>query len=282
MLGGEESEDNNLLCAPIIKSRHDSDPTSKHSSTQQDSDYQEKAKPSSVFNPDYLVGRTFITDQKYGKPLFARLVKLIKEHHRNIYKNQVGTQLLFYIYDYQAEVINYNKFLEYWSKDKDNPIVRKFQHIVSCKGPLKPIQTGLTKLLRLPRQDHLDYIKSLSGYYLNNSDVPGSEGHWPKTIHGKLEELMPDDDPESLGSLVTPPQYFDLNLKHRGQVLSETNETAAYGSVFVASWNCFKQIIDLPNMPRYLGDPIRDKSHMFWDDRPLVDSSMQLNAKLHN
>jgi hypothetical protein len=27
MLGGEESEDNNLLGAPIIKSRHDSDPT---------------------------------------------------------------------------------------------------------------------------------------------------------------------------------------------------------------------------------------------------------------
>jgi hypothetical protein len=79
-----------------------------------------------VFNPDYLVGRTFIMDQKYGKPVFARLFKLIKEHQRNIYKNQVELQLLFSIDDYQAEVINYNKFLEYWSKDKDNPIVRKF------------------------------------------------------------------------------------------------------------------------------------------------------------
>jgi hypothetical protein len=126
MLGGEEFEDINLLGAPNIKLRHDSEGTSKHISTQQDSAYQDKAKPSSMFSPDDLVGRTFITDQKYDKPIFACLVKLIKEHQRNIYKNQAGLQLLFYIYDYQAEVINYNKFLEYWSKDKDNPIVRKF------------------------------------------------------------------------------------------------------------------------------------------------------------
>jgi hypothetical protein len=83
-------------------------------------------------------------------------------------------------------------------------------------------------------------------------------------------------------NIVTSTQYLDSNLKHQGQVLSETNETAAYGSVFYAAWNCFKQIIDLPNMPHYLGDPIRDKSHMLWDDGPLVDSSMQVNAKLHN
>jgi hypothetical protein len=59
------------------------------------------------------------------------------------------------------------------------------------------------KLLRLPRQEHLDCIKSLSGYYLNNSDVPGSEGDWPKTVHGELEELMPNDDPEPQGWFVT-------------------------------------------------------------------------------
>jgi hypothetical protein len=184
MLGGEESEDNNLLGAPIIKSQHDSDGRSKHISTQQDSAYQDKAKPSSVFRPDDLVGCTFVMDQKDGKPVFTCRVKFIKEHQQNINENPVRLQLLFYIYDYQAEVINYNKFLEYWSKDKDNPIVRKFRHIVSCKGPLKPIQTGLMKLLGLTRQGHLDRIKSLSGFLSNNSDVPNSEGDWPTITWG--------------------------------------------------------------------------------------------------
>jgi hypothetical protein len=52
--------------------------------------------------------------------------------------------------------------------------------------------------------------------------------------------------------------------------------------VLFAAWNSFKQIIDLPYMSFYLGDPIRDKSHMLWDDRSFVDSSVQVNVKLHN
>jgi hypothetical protein len=94
MLGGEESEDNNLLGTPIIKSRHDSDPTSKHISTQQDSAYEEKSKPSSVFTTDNLVGRTFFMDQKYGKPVFDCPIKLFKEHQRNINDNLVCLWLL--------------------------------------------------------------------------------------------------------------------------------------------------------------------------------------------
>jgi hypothetical protein len=123
MLGGEESEDNNLLDAPILKSQHDCDGTSKHSSTPQDSGYEEKSKPNSVFNPDDLVGRTFVMDQKYGKPVFDCPIKFFKEHQCNIKDNLVWLWLLFSIYDNQAEeVINYNRFLEYLSKDIDNPI----------------------------------------------------------------------------------------------------------------------------------------------------------------
>jgi hypothetical protein len=51
--------------------------------------------------------------------------------------------------------------------------------------------------------------------------------------------------------------------------------------VFVAAGNCVKQIIDLKNMPRYLGDPIHDKIQMIGDDKSVVDSSMQGNAKNH-
>jgi hypothetical protein len=122
-------------------------------------------------------------------------------------------------------------------------------------NPNCPYETIWTTIARTFGSD-----QTFLGYLSNNSDVPNSEGYWTNIIHGALEELMPDDDPESLGSLVTSTQYWDSNLKHHGQVLSETNETTAYGSVFVTAWNCFKLIIDLPNMPRYLVDPIHDKS----------------------
>jgi hypothetical protein len=42
-----------------------------------------------------------------------------------------------------------------------------------------------------------------------------------------------------------------------------------------------EQIIDLRNTLQYLGVPIRDKCYMFGDNKSVVDSSMQLNAKLH-
>jgi hypothetical protein len=40
--------------------------------------------------------------------------------------------------DQAEEVINYNKLLEYLSKDKYNEIVWKFRCIVSHQGPVKP------------------------------------------------------------------------------------------------------------------------------------------------
>jgi hypothetical protein len=58
-------------------------------------------------------------------------------------------------------------------------------------------------------------------------------------------------------------------------------ETATYGSEFVAARICVEQIIDLRNTLRFLGVPVREKSYMFDDNKSVVDSSMQLNAKLH-
>jgi hypothetical protein len=60
-----------------------------------------------------------------------------------------------------------------------------------------------------------------------------------------------------------------------------TVETATYGSEFVAARIRTEQIIDLHNMLRFVGVPIREKSYMFGDNNSVVDSSMQLNAKLH-
>jgi len=60
-----------------------------------------------------------------------------------------------------------------------------------------------------------------------------------------------------------------------------TVETATYGSEFVAARVCVEQIIDLRNTLRFLGVPVREMSYMFGDNKSVVDSSMQLNAKLH-
>jgi hypothetical protein len=60
-----------------------------------------------------------------------------------------------------------------------------------------------------------------------------------------------------------------------------TVETATYGSEFVAARICVEQVIDLRNTLRYLGVPIRSKSYMFGDNKSVVDSSMQVYAKLH-
>ena len=58
-------------------------------------------------------------------------------------------------------------------------------------------------------------------------------------------------------------------------------ETATYGSEFVAACTCVEQVIDLHNTLRYLGVPIQEKSYMFGDNQSVVNTSMQVHAKLH-
>ena len=167
-----------------------------------------------------------------------------------------------------------------------------------------------------PRRGHLDRAKRIYGYLAkmrhaairvrtdepDYSDIPDFDYDWSKTVYGELEELKPDDAPEPLGKFVTMSHYVDANLMH--DVLSgksvtgilhlvnktpldwyskkqATVETATYGSEFVAARTCVEQIIDLRTTLRYLGVPIRDKSYMFGDNKSVVDSSMQVNAKLH-
>jgi hypothetical protein len=105
-----------------------------------------------------------------------------------------------------------------------------------------------------------------------------------------------------LGNYVTLSHYVDANLMNdvtTGRSVTgiiylanktpiewysekqATVETATYGSEFFAAQICVEQIIDVRNILRYLGVPVRDKSFMFGDNKSVVDSSMQLNSKLH-
>jgi hypothetical protein len=58
-------------------------------------------------------------------------------------------------------------------------------------------------------------------------------------------------------------------------------ETAKYRSKFVADRICVEQVFELHNTLRFLGVLIKEKSYMLGDNQSVVDSFIQLNAKLH-
>jgi hypothetical protein len=167
-----------------------------------------------------------------------------------------------------------------------------------------------------PRKGHMDRARRIYGYLSkmrfgairirveepDYSDVPVFEYDWAKLVYGNVEEMMPTNAPEPLGKFVTLSHFVDANLMHdmiSGKSVTgvlhlinkmpldwyskkqATVETATYGSEFVAARTCVEQIIDLRLTLRYLGVPLREKSYMFGDNESVVNSSMQLHAKLH-
>jgi hypothetical protein len=136
----------------------------------------------------------------------------------------------------------------------------------------------------------------------DHSDIPDMEFDWSRSVYGELTEVLPTDAPPPLGGYVTLTHYVDANLMHdviTGRSVTgilhlanktpidwyskkqATVETATYGSEFVAARTCVEQVIDLRNTLRYLGVPVREKSYMFGDNESVVNSSMQVQAKLH-
>jgi hypothetical protein len=168
----------------------------------------------------------------------------------------------------------------------------------------------------VPRRGHLERVRRIYGYLSkmrhgalrirtdepDYSDLHDPQYDWTRTVYGELEEDKPKDAPKPLGKTVTLTHYVDANLMQdviTGRSVTgilhlmnktpidwyakkqATVETATYGSEFVAARTCVEQVIDLRNTLRYLGIPIREKSYMFGDNKSVVDSSMQVHAKLH-
>jgi hypothetical protein len=167
-----------------------------------------------------------------------------------------------------------------------------------------------------PRVGYLNRLKRIYGYLLkmkhasirirtedlDYSDLPDNVPDWTYSVYGKVEELLPEGVPDPLGNYVTLSHYVDANsmpdismgrsvtgilhLMNKTPIewyskQQATVETATYGSEFYAARICVEQIIDLRNTLRFLGVPVREKSYMYGDNKSVVDSSMQLNAKLH-
>ena len=168
----------------------------------------------------------------------------------------------------------------------------------------------------IPRQGHLDRAKRVVGYLSkmkhaalrfrtkipDYSDIHYIPHDWERSVYGDIKESLPHDAPEALGLPVVLTHYVDANLYHdmlTGRSVTgilhfinqtpigwfskkqDTDETATYGSEYVAAHICVEQLIDLRTTIRYLGVPIIRRSYMFGDNESVMNSSMNIDAKLH-
>lgn len=174
----------------------------------------------------------------------------------------------------------------------------------------------LSSFRAIPRRGHLDRAKRVVAYLYrfkhaklrfrthepDMSGVPVPEYDWAESIYGKVKEDVPTDVPPPLGKAVVTVSYIDANLMHclrTGRSVTgilhflnstpidwyskkmSTVETATYGAEFIAARTCVEQLVDLRTTLRYLGVPIRERSYMFGDNESVVNSSIQIDAKLH-
>ena len=166
-----------------------------------------------------------------------------------------------------------------------------------------------------PRVGHMERLKRVIGYLYkmrnaaicfrthmpDYSDLPDITEMWERSVYGNVKEYM-GENPEPLGKQVVLTHYIDANLLHdllTGRSVTgiihlmnatpvdwwtrkqATAETATYGSEYVATRVCVKQIIDLRITLQLLGVPIVGSSKMFGDNESVVNSSMRYDSKLH-
>ena len=157
-------------------------------------------------------------------------------------------------------------------------------------------------------QGHMDRLKRIYAYAIRTNDyavrfrtdqpgysfLPEQDFDWTYSVYEDVHKSLPDDMPEPLGDTVVTTTTMDANLNHclaTGKSLTvclhfvnrtpvdwyskmqATVETATYGSEFVAAKTATEQIMDIRQSLRYLGAPIRSKSHLFGDNRSIVTSA---------
>jgi hypothetical protein len=97
------------------------------------------ASPPPVINPEDLIGRSFLMDKQVdSQPYRGRIVQLIEDHVSMVEDNH--TRIIFCVYvnnGQAAEIITYNKLLDYIHKDSEIDIVWELCRIISHNGPLQ-------------------------------------------------------------------------------------------------------------------------------------------------
>ena len=139
----------------------------------------------------------------------------------------------------------------------------------------------------------------------NYTHLPDLEYIWTRVycnVHGEIHNGVP----EPIGKEVTTTTFLDANLLHDlitgmfvtavlhffnltpGNWYSKrqaTVQNATYGSEFVAAKTANEQLVDMRQILRYLGVPIKSKTYMFGDHKSVVTSSTvphSLLSKRHN
>jgi hypothetical protein len=89
--------------------------------------------PSPVFNPQELIGRSFlIVEQPDGQKSRGKIVQLIEDHESSLEDNPNRIKFRVSVNNDKAEeIITYNKMLEYITRDEESDIMRKFQRTIS-------------------------------------------------------------------------------------------------------------------------------------------------------
>jgi hypothetical protein len=137
---------------------------------------------------------------------------------------------------------------------------------------------------------------------ITTKQEPDFDSDWSKTVYGDLKKMKSEDASEPVGNFVTMSHYVDANRMHEimtgksmTDILHLVNknplewyskkqpiiEAATYGSEFVEAQTCIEQKFDLCTTVLRLSVPISNKSCMFGGNKSVVDSSMQVIAKLH-
>jgi hypothetical protein len=82
--------------------------------------------PSPVFNPQDLIGRSFLMDeQPDGQRARGKIVQLIEDHESSLEDNPTRIQLRVFVNDNKAEeIVTYSKMLEYITRDEESDLSR--------------------------------------------------------------------------------------------------------------------------------------------------------------
>jgi Reverse transcriptase (RNA-dependent DNA polymerase) len=254
-------------------------------------------------------GTLCLSPTKYIEKMVANYQKVFGENPKHVYHSPLEKG--------DHPELDTTELLDAKGTELYQSLIGSLQWIISI-GRLD-VQTAVMTLSGFrvaPKVGHLDRAKRIYGYLSNMrhgklrirteepdySDIPDLEHDWAKTVYGDATEVKPHDAPEPLGRFVTLTHYVDANLMHdvsTGRSVTgiltlinktpldwyskkqATVETATYGSEFVAARTCVEQIIELRSTLRYLGVPLRDKSYMFGDNKSVVDSGSNIDAKLH-
>jgi hypothetical protein len=131
----EPLNDDKVL-ALIIKSRRDSDPVDSLDHGEEN----DLAMPMPVVDPNDLVGRTFLMPpQEDGQRSRAHIVRAIKDHTRNLAKDEDHIHFLCSINDDQfEEIMTYNVLLSSLEENGTTNTVWHFRCITGHQGLLTP------------------------------------------------------------------------------------------------------------------------------------------------